>query len=711
MTHPFDPTTREREGHMADASAQTLQERSIDTIRFLAVDAVEKARSGHPGLPMGAAAMAYALWTRHLRHDPADPAWPDRDRFVLSAGHGSMLLYALLHLTGYDVSLDDLKAFRQLDGITPGHPEYRVTPGVETTTGPLGQGLSTAVGMAIAEARLAAMFNQPGHAVVDHRTFVLASDGDLMEGVAAEAASLAGHLALGKLIVLYDDNRISIEGSTDLAFTEDREARFRAYEWHVQRVADGNDVDAVSAAVEAAIAETAAPSLIAVRTHIGYGAPHRQDTAKAHGEALGPEETLAAKENLGWPAEPTFLVPDDVREHFREALGCGAELHKAWDERVAAWRAACPQVAADWDRVWSHGLPDGWDADLPSFDPADGGVATRAAAGKALNAIAARVPELFGGSADLAPSNNTLIAGGGDFSRADRGGRNLHFGVREHAMAAACNGMALHGGLRPYAGTFFVFADYMRPALRLGALVEAPVVYVLTHDSIGLGEDGLTHQPIEHLAMMRATPHWTIVRPADGNEAAVAWRMALRHEGGPIGLVLTRQKLPTIDRTRYAPAAGLEYGGYVLADWSWDERFGAPAGTPREPGAVPDADELPQVVLLATGSEVQYALGAWDRLATDGVRARVVDLGCWEVFARQDTAYRDAVLPPSVRARLSVEAGATFGWERWVGLDGVSIGIDRFGASAPAGRLFERFGFSTEHVYERALALLARSAP
>ncbi|MBM3146630.1 MAG: transketolase [Actinobacteria bacterium] len=694
---------------MADPVAQTLRERSIDTIRFLAVDAVEKARSGHPGLPMGAAAMAYALWTQHLVHDPADPAWPDRDRFVLSAGHGSMLLYALLHLTGYDVSLDDLRAFRQLDSVTPGHPEHDLARGIETTTGPLGQGLATAVGMAIAEAHLGAMFNRPGHAVVDHRTFVLASDGDLMEGVASEAASLAGHLGLGKLIVLYDDNRISIEGSTGLAFTEDREEHFRACEWHVQHVADGNDVEAVSDALAAAAAETARPSLIGVRTHIGFGSPQRQDTAKAHGEPLGPDETRAAKENLGWPPEPAFLVPDDVREHLRLALQSGAAAHDDWSARLAAWREAYPDLAAEWDRVWSGALPDGWDADVPVWEAGDG-PATRAAAGQALNAIAARVPELIGGSADLAPSNNTRSTDGGDFSRDDRGGRNLHFGVREHAMAAACNGMALHGGVRPYAGTFFVFTDYMRPALRLGALMRVPVIYVLTHDSIGLGEDGPTHQPVEHLAMMRATPHWTVVRPADANEAAVAWKMALRHHGGPIGLVLTRQKLPVIDRRRYAPATGLEYGGYVLADWSWEAAFGSPGGTPGEPGVVPDASESPQIVLLATGSEVQHALGAYERLIADGVRARVVNLGCWEAFSAQDAAYRDAVLPPQVTARLSVEAGTTFGWERWVGLHGECIGLDRFGASAPAPELFERFGFGSEEVYRRAAALLARSA-
>jgi len=687
-----------------------LQERCIDTIRFLAVDAVQKANSGHPGLPMGCAAMAYTLWTRHLRFDPADPAWPDRDRFVLSGGHGSMLLYGLLHLTGFDVSLDDLKAFRQLDGITPGHPERDLAHGVETTTGPLGQGLSTAVGMAIAEAYLGAWFNRPGYDVVDHFTYVIASDGDLMEGVASEAASLAGHLGLGKLIVLYDDNHISIEGSTELAFTEDRVARFGAYDWHVQRVDDGNDVEALSAAIESARRETGRPSFIAARTHIGYGSPNKQDSADAHGAPLGPDEVKLTKEHLGWPLEPEFFVPDDVRECMLRARDRGAAAHGEWSERLAAWKAAQPELGGQWDRVWGRLLPAGWDDDLPSFAPDDGPVATRSASGKAINAIATHVPELIGGSADLAPSNNTLIKDSGSFSRDDRSGRNLHFGVREHAMSAACNGMALHGAVRPYAGTFFVFTDYMRPGLRLGGLMEAPVVYVLTHDSIGLGEDGPTHQPVEHLAMMRATPDFTVIRPADANETVLAWKMAMRHEHGPVGLVLTRQKLPVVDRTRFAPAAGIEYGGYVLADWAWDPACGSPAGSPGEAGAVPDVDEPPQLVLIATGSEVQHALGAYGRLIDDGVRARVVNLPSWEVFAAQERGYRDGVLPPEVHARLAVEAGASFGWERWVGLDGDIIALDRFGASAPAGQLFERFGFTADTVYERATALLGRSS-
>jgi len=681
---------------------QSLQERCVNTIRFLSADAVQKAGSGHPGMPMGAAAMAFALWTRHLKHDPVDPSWPDRDRFVLSAGHGSMLLYSLLHLTGYAVSLDDLEAFRQLDSITAGHPEHGLTPGVETTTGPLGQGISTAVGMAVAEEHLAAMYNDAAHRVVDHFTYVIAGDGDLMEGVSSEAASWAGTLGLGKLIVLYDDNHISIDGSTDIAFTEDVAARFAAYGWHVQKVGDGNDVDAVDAAIATARAEGRRPSIVCVRTHIGFGAPSRQDTARAHGEPLGADELRAAKENLGWPPEPGFWIPDDVLAFFRGAVEKGAAAHAEWDDRVAAWRAARPQAAEQWERALAGQLPDGWDEELPVFKPEDGGLPTRAASGKAINAVAGRLPELFGGSADLTPSNNTYIDGGGEFSAADRGGRNLHFGVREHAMAAACNGMALHGGLRPYCGTFFCFVDYMRPALRLAALTGAPVVHVLTHDSIGLGEDGPTHQPVEHLALLRATPGWTVIRPADANETVVAWKTALRHRDGPVGLVLTRQKLPTIDRARFAPAAGVEYGGYVLADWSWEGAGVAP----REAGATPHAAEQPQIVLIATGSEVHLALGAWEKLVGDGVRARVVDLASWEVFGRQEQSYRDAVLPPTVCCRLAVEAGATFGWERWVGLCGQVIGLDRFGASAPASRLFERFGFTVDNVLSRARAKL-----
>jgi len=665
-----------------------LEQRCIDTIRFLAVDGVQKAKSGHPGLPMGAAAVTHTLFTRHLRFDPSDPAWADRDRFVLSAGHGSMLLYALLHLTGYDLSLDDLRAFRQWGSKTPGHPEYGHTAGVETTTGPLGQGFANAVGMAVAERFLGATFNGDGPDVVDHFTYVLSGDGCMMEGITSEAASFAGHQKLGKLIVLYDDNHITIDGATDLAFTEDVGARFAAYGWHVQKVADGNDVDAVDAAITAAKAETGMPSLIAVRTHIGFGSPHKQDSAGAHGAPLGPDEVKLTKENLGWPLEPEFLVPDEVKAFYEAAAERGKAAHAAWRERHAAWSAADPARSSSWDAAWSGELPEGWDADLPVFDPADGAVATRAASGKAINALAPHLPTLMGGSADLAPSNNTVIKDAPAQQAATPEGRNFHFGVREHAMAAIGNGLALHGGVRPYVATFFVFVDYMRPAMRLAALMGAPVTYVLTHDSIGVGEDGPTHQPVEHLAMLRATPNFVELRPADANETVEAWKIALQHRDGPVGLMLTRQNLPTIDRAVYAPASGVARGAYVLADAA--------------------GDAAPELILIASGSEVALALEAHERLAAEGVRSRVVNLASWRLFGRQDAAYRESVLPAACRRRLAVEAGVTFGWERWVGDEGEVIGLDRYGASAPAGTLFEQFGFTADNVYARAKAVLNR---
>ena len=667
-----------------------LEERCINTVRFLAADAVQQAKSGHPGMPMGAAAMAHVLFTRHLRFDPADPAWPDRDRFVLSAGHGSMLLYALLHLTGYDLSLDDLKAFRQWGSKTPGHPEHGHTPGVETTTGPLGQGFATAVGMAVAERFLGATFNGDGPLVQDHFTYVIAGDGDMMEGVSSEVASFAGHQGLGKLIVLYDDNHISIDGGTDLAFTEDVVARFAAYGWHVQRVADGNDLGAADAAITAAKAEGSRPSLIAVRTHIGYGSPNRQDTSTAHGEPLGVDELELAKKNLGWPTEPTFLVPPEVKAFYGVAAWRGAAAHAAWRERHAVWSAADPGRAAAWDAAWRRELPAGWDADLPAFAADEGGLATRAASGQAINALAPHLPTLLGGSADLAPSNNTWIKDAPDQQAATPAGRNFHFGVREHAMAAAGSGMALHGGLRPYVATFFVFTDYMRPAMRLAAFMGQPVIYVLTHDSIGLGQDGPTHQPVEHLAILRATPGWTVLRPADANETVEAWRVALKKNDGPIALVLTRQKLPTMDRTKYAPAAGVARGAYVLADAA--------------------AETGPELILIGSGSEVPLVLAAHERLAAEGVRSRVVNLASWEIFEQQDAAYRESVLPAACHRRLAVEAAVTFGWERWVGDAGEVIGLDRFGASAPAGVLFEQFGFTADNVYARAKALMAKGA-
>jgi transketolase len=673
-----------------------LESRCINTIRFLSADAVQKANSGHPGLPMGAAAMAHTLFTRHLRFDPAAPAWPDRDRFVLSAGHGSMLLYALLHLTGYDVSLDDLTTFRQWDSKTPGHPEYGHTPGVETTTGPLGQGMATAVGMAMGERFLAATFNGDGPEVQSHFTYVLAGDGDMMEGVSSEAASFAGHQGLGRLIVLYDDNHITIDGATDLAFTEDVCARFEAYGWHVQAVSDGNDVAAVDAALAAAKAARDRPSLVAVRTHIGFGSPNRQDTSKAHGEPLGVDELALAKGRLGCPLEPLFCVPDDVKSFYEAAGARGAAAQAAWRERHAAWSAADPARAAVWATAWSGALPEGWDADLPVYRPEDGGLATRAASGQVINAVAPHLPGLIGGSADLAPSNNTWIKGEDAQQTATPAGRNVHFGVREHAMAAIANGMALHGGLRPYIATFFVFTDYMRPAMRLAALMGQPVIYVLTHDSIGLGEDGPTHQPVEHLAQLRATPGWTELRPADANETVEAWRVALGKADGPVALILTRQKLPTMDRARYGAAGGVARGAYVLAD---------AAGAPGDPAA-----GAPAIILIAGGSEVQLALAAHERLVAEGVRSRVVNLVSWRLFQNETAAYRESVLPAACRCRLAVEAAATFGWERWVGDAGEVIGIDRFGASAPADTLFEQFGFTADHVYARAHALLAKGA-
>jgi transketolase len=670
---------------MSERAPQDLEQRCINTIRFLSVDAVQKANSGHPGMPMGAAPAAYALWTKHLKVNPADPAWPDRDRFVLSAGHGSMLLYSLLHLCGFDLSLDDIKAFRQWGSRTPGHPEHGLTPGVETTTGPLGQGFANAVGMAIAEAALAARFNRPAHPVVDHFTYVMESDGGMMEGVGSEAASLAGHLGLGKLIVLYDDNHISIEGNTDIAFTEDVCARFAAYEWHTQKVGDGNDVAAIDAALAAAKAETSRPSLIAVRSHIGYGAPHKQDTAAAHGEPLGPDEVKAAKENLGWPLEPDFLVPDEVRAAFAVVGERGAATQARWEQRLAGWRAAETELAGAWDRAWAREPAPGWDAGLPVYSAADGALATRSAAGAALNAIAPHVPTLMGGSGDLAPSTNTLLKTSVSFEAGCYEGRNLHFGVREHAMASSANGMSVHGGVRPYVATFFVFTDYFRPAMRLAALMRQPVIYVLTHDSIGLGEDGPTHQPIEHLAIWRATPGCTLIRPADANEAVEAWRIAVTHHGGPIALVLSRQKLPTLDREKYAPAAGVRRGAYVLADTGVG---------------------VPDLILLASGSEVQLALAAQERLSAEGVAVRVVSMASWELFRAQDAAYRETVLPSAVSARLAVEAGVGQGWREWVGDGGDVLCLERFGASAPGERVFAELGFTTDEVCRRARALI-----
>ena len=663
-----------------------LQQQSINTIRFLSADAVQQANSGHPGLPMGAAAMAYTIWTRHLRHNPLNPKWPNRDRFILSGGHGSALLYSLLHLTGYDLSLDELKHFRQWGSLTPGHPEYGLTPGVETTTGPLGQGFSNGVGMAIAEAHLAAEFNTPEHKIVDHYVYAIVTDGDLMEGIASEAASLAGHLQLGKLIYLYDDNHISIEGSTDMAFTEDRMARFAAYGWHTQTVADGNDVEAIDAAIKAA-KEDPRPSIIACRTTIGFGLPTRAGTQKAHGEPPGDEELNGAKQALGWPLEPRFYIPDDVLAYFRDACEQGEELELAWKSLFNQYRRQFPEKAAEFERRMMGELPAGWDADLPVFPADPKGVQTRAASGKALNHFAARLPELMGGSADLAPSNNTNMPGLGDFQKESPAGRNMHFGVREHGMGAVVNGMAYHGGLRPFGATFLVFADYMRGAVRLSALSHLPSIWIFTHDSIGVGEDGPTHQPVEHLASLRAIPNLVTIRPCDGNETVHAWRVALARTHGPTALIFTRQNLPTLDRSIYSDAALLEKGAYVLADMG---------------------DKAPELILMASGSEVSLIVDAGARLAAEGINVRLVSVPSWELFKAQDASYRETVLPPSVKARVAVEAGIGMGWEKFVGDSGAIISLEHYGASAPAGTLFKEFGFTVENVIETARKLLSK---
>jgi transketolase len=661
----------------------------INTIRMLAADAVEKARSGHPGMPMGAAAMAYVLWTRFLRHNPENPAWPDRDRFVLSAGHGSMLLYSLLHLTGYDVSLDELKNFRQWGSKTPGHPEHGLTPGVETTTGPLGQGFANGVGMAIAERHLASVFNRPGYEIVNHFTYGIVSDGDLMEGISHEAASLAGHLGLGKLIYLYDDNHISIEGSTNIAFTEDRLKRFEAYGWHVQQVTDGNDLEQLSAAIAAARDETRQPSFIAVRTHIGYGSPNKQDTAGAHGEPLGAEELKLSKQNLNWPAEPAFYLPQEAVSHFREALAKGAQLDRSWQETFTSYETAHPELAGRWRQWTDGGLPDAWERKMPVFDADIKGMATRVASGKILNAIAGGMTNLMGGSADLAPSTKTLIDHEDDFQPPGFDGRNMRFGVREHAMGGILNGMALHGGLIPYGATFLIFSDYMRPAIRLAALMKCHVIYVFTHDSIGLGEDGPTHQPIEQLAALRAIPHLKVVRPCDANETVAAWKAALKSIGGPVALVLTRQNLPVLDRTVAGPADGLEKGAYVVSD---------------------PQDSRPDLILMASGSEVHVALAAAAALSDRGLAVRVVSMPCWELFEEQPEEYRRLVLPPEVTSRLAVEAGSPQGWHRYVGSRGRVIGLTHFGASAPYEVLYAKFGLTADRVVEESLDLLEQNA-
>ncbi len=658
----------------------------VNTIRFLAVDMVEEAKSGHPGLPLGASPMAYVLWDRFLKHNPADPSWPDRDRFVLSAGHGSAMLYALLHLTGYDLPLEELRRFRQYGSRTPGHPEHGLTPGVEATTGPLGQGFATAIGMALAERYLASRFNRPGHKIVDHTTFVLCSDGDLMEGIASEAASFAGTLAVSPLVVLYDDNHVSLEGPTSLTFTEDVGARFRAYGWQVDAVEDGTSIEALDAAIRRAVTHPGAPWLIRVRTHLGYGSP-RQDTKEAHGEPLGPEGTRETKRKLGWPVEPAFIVPEEARSHFRRALGRGRAKQEEWKASFEEYRRAEPELAREFERLVAGTVPAAWSPELPTF-PGTEPVATRDASARVLATVADQWPALLGGSADLAPSTKTIVAGLGDFSFSAASGRNLHFGVRENAMVAMLNGLALHGGLRPYGSTFLVFSDYARPSIRLAALMHLPILLLFTHDSIALGEDGPTHQPVEQLASLRAIPGISVFRPADANETTEVWRAALTRSG-PVAIVLTRQKLPVLELAARPVRDGVRRGAYVLSE--------APAGV------------RPAVVLLATGSEVHLALAAQQRLAAERLASRVVSMPCRELFEEQEPAYRDATLPPGLPT-VVVEAASPFGWARYAGPGGTVIGLDRFGASAPGPVVYEKLGFSVERLVAAARQLAGRSS-
>jgi transketolase len=665
--------------------AENLDQLAIDTIRTLSMDAVQKANSGHPGAPMGMAPMAYTLWTRFLHHAPTDPAWPNRDRFVLSAGHASMLLYSLLYLTGYDLALEELQSFRTWGSRTPGHPEYGMTPGVEATTGPLGQGFTNAVGMAIAQRRLAREFNRPGHNLIDHYIYAICSDGDLQEGITAEAASLAGHQRLGKLVFLYDDNSIQLDGPTHMAFSESVVDRFDAYRWHTARVEDGNDVEAIGAAIAAAKADDR-PSLIAVRTHIGFGAPTKHDTQKAHGAPLGEDEVRGAKLAYGWDPDRHFYVPDEALAHFREAIPAGQKLVAGWREELDRYAHDFPAEAAELDRRWKRVLPEGWDTSLKTYAVGDG-VPTRKASGEAINALAGSVPELFGGSADLSESNLTDVAGGGILEESETGGRNIRFGVREHAMGGIANGIALYGGFIPYAATFLVFSDYMRGAVRLAALSRLKVVFVWTHDSVGVGEDGPTHEPIEQVASLRTLPNLDVIRPGDGNEAAAAWACAVERDGGPTALIMSRQKLQTLVGTAEKARAGVAHGGYVLRDASGD-------------AASPD------LILIGTGSELSLAVGAAEALEAQGIRSRVVSLPCWERFEAQDAAYRESVLPAAIRKRVAIEALSPLGWERYAGTDGAIIGIDHFGASAPGDEILRRFGFTVDRVAEigRAVA-------
>ncbi len=664
-----------------------LDQLCINTIRMLSVDAVQKANSGHPGLPMGDAALAYVLWTRFLRFNPVNPKWPNRDRFVLSAGHGCMLLYSLLHLTGYDLPLDELKQFRQWNSKTPGHPEHGLTAGVETSTGPLGQGVGNAVGMAIAEKYLSTLFNRPGHEIINYKIYGICSDGDLMEGVSAEASSLAGFLGLNNLIFLYDNNHITIEGPTEIAFSqEDVGKRFEAYGWFVQNLPDGNDLEAVHRALRAAQAESARPSLIICRTHIAFGSPNKHDTKEAHGEPLGEEEVKLTKQNLGWPADPPFLIPDESLAHFREAVSKGERAEKEWQTRLDAWRRAFPDLANEWDRYVRGELPEGWQSKIPVFAATDKPIATRSASEKVLQAIAPLLPTFLGGSADLSPSTKTYVKGLGDFSKNNYGAKNFHFGIREHAMGSVMNGMAL-SGLIPYGSTFLIFSDYCRPTLRLAALMEMHSIFVFTHDSVFVGEDGPTHEPIEQIPSLRAIHNLSLIRPADANETAVAWRVAIEHRGGPVVLALTRQNLPIFDRAKYGSAEGLTRGAYVLADAK---------------------GKTPEIILIATGSEVELAIQSYEKLTAEGIAARVVSMPSWDIFEKQPKSYRDEVLPPNVSARLAIEAATPFGWERYVGLKGAVIGMNRYGASAPYKALAEHFGFTAANVLKRAHELLGK---
>lgn len=666
-------------------SENNLRERAINTIRFLSADAVQRANSGHPGTPMALAPLAYLLWSKHLKFNPEDPAWPDRDRFILSAGHASMLLYSMLHLTGYDLPLEQIKQFRQLGSLTPGHPESSHTPGVEVTTGPLGQGFSNGVGMAIATEHLAAMYNKPGFPLIDHWIYAICSDGDLMEGIASEAASLAGHLKLSRLIYFFDDNHITIDGKTELAFTEDRGARFEAYGWHVQNVGDINDIDALDEAVTRA-KDDERPSLIIVRSVIGIGMPNKAGTAAAHGEPPGEQELNGAKVNLGWPVEPRFIITEDVYAHFRQAGAAGAERHSHWKEMFADYVGEFPALADQFERTFKQALPEGLEDSLPSFEPSQDGMATRASSGVVLNALAPEVVEFIGGSADLTGSNKTDIKGETAFNEHDRAARYIHYGVREHAMGAIMNGIAAHGGLIPYGGTFLVFSDYLRPSARLSALMGKRVIYVFTHDSIGLGEDGPTHQPIEQLAALRAIPGFNVIRPADANEVAYGWLAALRRRDGPTALILTRQGVPTLDRGEYGPAEGTLRGAYVLKD--------------------PEEGE-PELILMGSGSEVELIVEAGRILADEGVACRLISFPSWELFEAQPESYREEVLPASVKARVAVEAGVPQGWQRWVGDGGRIVALDRFGESGPYKEVYEQLGITVDAVVRSAREALA----